>query len=335
MSPSRRTTHAPVALFCYKRLTHLAAVIDALERCAGFESSPLYVFCDGPRTRDDAPKVEAVRRYVRARLGERAEIVAEEKNRGLASSIISGVGALCGRHGAAIVLEDDLVLQPAALSWMNGCLQAYRDRDDVAHVSAYQYRVPELAHSPRGTFQRFTSSWGWATWERAWSQFDFKATGWEAVLQDRNVRRAFDHDANFPSSDMLVEQMQGAIDSWVIRWGWTCFNKGYVSVMPPRSLVRNIGFDATATHNSLGWLKRYVAAERPLLWSEPEPPGLPLRPGVDPSEERAFRRALRQTHALRNHRIKQVAATLTGGALSLRARAAPASPARPRTPSTS
>lgn len=104
--------------------------------------------------------------------------------------------------------------------------------------------------------------------------------------------------------------MSGKLDSWGIRWSWSVFRNNGLTLMPPRSLVRNIGFDGTATHNSLGPLKRFVTAPAPFLWEGSEPPRLPDQVVVDPEAEAAFRRALRGTHALRNHRIKRVLARI-------------------------
>lgn len=146
-------------------------------------------------------------------------------------------------------------------------------------ISAYQYRSPFLARRDIGGFQHFATTWGWATWARAWSKFDASARGWEAVREDPAVREAFDAGGVYPFSDMLEKQMSGKLDSWGIRWSWSVFRNNGLTLMPPRSLVRNIGFDGTATHNSLGPLKRFVAAPAPFLWEGSEPPRLPGRAG--------------------------------------------------------
>ena len=36
-------------------------------------------------------------------------------------------------------------------------------------------------------FLPFTTSWGWATWKRAWDLFDIYAIGWQELLKDRKL----------------------------------------------------------------------------------------------------------------------------------------------------
>lgn len=306
------TSHAlaPIAIFSFRRPRHLAATLEALQRCPEFSASDVIAYSDGPRGPSDSDDVAEVRRLLRARKTPNMTIVERPNNVGLANSIIEAVTEITQRAGRVIVIEDDLILQPAALAWLNRGLDAYEAAEDVMQISAYQYRSPFLARRETGSFQHFATTWGWATWARAWANFDASASGWRAVRDDPSVRRAFDSDGVYPFSDMLEKQMSGKLDSWGIRWSWSVFRNNGLTLMPPRSLVRNIGFDGTATHNSLGPLKRFVTAPAPFLWQGSEPPRLPDRVVVDPEAEAAFHRALRGTHALRNHRIKRVLARI-------------------------
>ncbi len=297
---------APIALFVYRRDRHLARTLDALEACDGFGASRLFVFSDGPKKPEQAAEIEAVRALVRGRNLLNLTLIEAETNQGLARSIIAGVGRLCRDYGRTIVLEDDLILHPAALLWFNAALDRFADDEAVVQVAAYQFRVPEFARREGGMFLRFVNSWGWATWDRAWRGFDPDAAGWEAVETDPKVRRAFDCDDSYPMADMLTAQMRGKLDSWAIRWRWSTFKSGGLTLFPPRSMVSNIGFDETATHNSLGALKRWAAPPPPFEWDRAEPPTLPQRAVVAEPDERAFNRGLRATGAMRNARIKAV-----------------------------
>jgi hypothetical protein len=209
-----------------------------------------------------------------------------------------------------IVIEDDLVVEPATLAWLNLGLDAYADDERVLQVSAYQYRTPEFEHRDRGMFQRFATTWGWATWRRAWRHFDAAAADWRGVAGPGPLRRAFDAGGAYPFSDMLVRQMTGKLDSWGIRWSWAVHRRDGLTLMPPRSLVTNEGFGAAATHNSLGALKRFAMGRAPARWQSANPPGLPLAVEVSPDDEAAFRRGLRRTGAMRNAQVKKLLARL-------------------------
>lgn len=301
---------APVALFCFKRARHLNATLDALERCPEFASSKIYVYADGPRDASDEKGVSEVRQLLSARKRPNMQIFEKPTNFGLANSIIAAVSSITAEHGRVIVVEDDLILQPSALSWLNAGLDAYSDHDQVMQISAYQYRVPEFLHSTVGNFQRFATTWGWATWDRAWRKFDPLASDWRSVCDDLEVKSAFDAGDVYPFSDMLHKQMTGKIDSWGIRWSWAVFRNSGLTLMPPRSLVKNTGLDGSGTHNTLGPLKRFASAPPPFQWQGAIPPELPATVTLSTASELAFRRALKNTNAMRNHKIKKMLAKL-------------------------
>ncbi len=301
---------APIAIFAFRRARHLSETLDALEKCPEFHSSEVIVYSDGPRNRADEQDVLEVRQMLEARRTPNMSIVARERNNGLANSIIGAVSELTERHGRVIVIEDDIVLQPSGLTWLNRGLREFEAHDRAMQISAYQYRIPEFEGRTTGTFQRFATTWGWATWRRAWSRFDASAKNWELVNFDPAVRHAFDAEGVYPFSDMLLKQMSGKIDSWGIRWSWSVFRNQGLTLMPPKSLVTNTGLDGSGTHNTLGPLKRFVTAPKPYAWTADHAPGFPDAVEVVENEERAFRRALKNTHALRNHNIKKALAAL-------------------------
>ena len=249
------TGYAPIALFIYRRTTALSRVLDALERCPEFPASKVFVFSDGARDARGAADVEKVRAMLRARLRPNMTLIESEINLGLAASVIAGVSRLCDEFGRAIVLEDDLIVAPEALTWLNASLDRFADNPNVWQVNLYQWDVPEFANRREGMFLHLTSSWGWATWKRAWDRFDRSAPGWRAVVEDPAVRKGFNIDGAYPYSEMLERALRGTVDSWAVRFWWSVFRAQGVCVFPPRSLITNIGFDAKATNFRYGFIR--------------------------------------------------------------------------------
>jgi hypothetical protein len=244
---------APVALFVYRRLDLLSRVLDSLEACPEFAASKVFIFSDGPKPSTAAAVCE-VRAHLRSRLRPNMQLIEAEKNKGLARSIIDGVTRLCDEFGRVIVLEDDLLVSPALLTWLNAALNACANDPRVMQVSGYMYNVPALRGRSEGLFLPITESWGWATWKRAWAQFDPDAKGWDHLLTDPQMRYRFDLGDVYPYTRMLDRQMRGMIDSWAVRWYWSMFRAGGLTLYPPATLVANEGADALATHAS--WKSR-------------------------------------------------------------------------------
>jgi hypothetical protein len=235
----------------YKRPEHARRVIASLRACDGVQSCPIYVFADGPRTNAERPAVHATRAVARELLGDSAVFVEEERNRGLANSIIAGATELCDRYGAVIVIEDDLVLAPSFLRFLNEGLIHYRDEPRVMQISGHMFDVPSLTLQREALLLPMTTSWGWATWKRAWDLFDPSATGWRERLADEGEAKRFNLSGSYDYRRTLERQMSGDIDSWAIRWYYSVFTHDGLVLFPPRTLVSNKGFDGSGTHDRL------------------------------------------------------------------------------------
>jgi hypothetical protein len=257
-------TLSPIVVFAYRRPDHLRNMLISLMRCDGFNESPVIVYCDGPRDANDVDSVMATRELARTMLGEHAVYHFSDVNLGLDRSVIAGVTEVVDRHGRVIVVEDDLDLSPSFLTFMNHALDRYAYDERVFQISGYMFDVPELKNTTSALFLPFTSSWGWATWKRAWDQFDPLASGWEALRTEKTLRQHFNLDGACDYTTMLERAMtKSSQGPWDVRWYWTVFKAKGLVLFPPISLVSNTGFDGSGTHGR-GSLRRFSQA-RPTL----------------------------------------------------------------------
>ena len=158
---------SPILLFVYNRLTHTQRCVEALLKNPLASESELFIYSD--EAKDDTQKetVNEVRKYIHTVNGfKNITIIERNENWGLARSIIDGVSTQVNRYGKVIVLEDDLVVAPHFLQFMNDALEAYKDEPKVGHIQACDFtQDPTL---PDTFLIKWTGSWGWGTWDRAW-----------------------------------------------------------------------------------------------------------------------------------------------------------------------
>jgi Glycosyltransferase like family 2 len=249
-------TFAPIAVFAYNRPKHLQATVQSLSRCPEWRRSRVFFYSDGPREHCDEAAVKQVRAVASSLDHSHTEIVARESNLGLAKSIIRGVSELCERFGRVIVVEDDLLVAENFLSYLNQALDVYAQRRDVYQVSAHMFEVPEFAERRSTILLPMITTWGWATWRRAWQEFQVDAHGWDRLKSDRARRWRFNLGNHYDYYSMLKQQMSGKRDSWGVRWYWTVFAADGLSCFPPRNLVLNSGMDGSGTHGR-GALRRF------------------------------------------------------------------------------
>src|ERR1700742_902404 len=123
---------APIALFVYNRPDHTRRTLSYLQKNELASESRLFVFCDGPKTDADKPKVDELRQLLKGVEGFRSVKVIESKeNKGLANSIIAGVTQLVNEYGKVVVFEDDLLSSVYTLQYFNEALNRYANEEKV------------------------------------------------------------------------------------------------------------------------------------------------------------------------------------------------------------
>ena len=245
--------YAPVLLFVYNRPAHVRRTVEALRANLLAAESDLYVYSDAAKDESSLEAVREVRAYVRHIDDFRSVTVVERpQNWGLARNIIDGVTTHVNRAGRVIVLEDDLVTAPYFLTFMNDALEAYKDEPRVGHIQACDFtQDPSL---PDTFLIRWTGSWGWGTWARAWKHFNPDGRALLDELLARKLDRTFDFDGTYGYTRMLRRQIEGKNNSWAIRWNASLFLRGILSLNVGRSLVQNEGFDGSGTNCGGGGL---------------------------------------------------------------------------------
>ncbi len=241
---------APIILFVYNRPCHTCQVVEALQKNILAKESKLIIYSDGFKSDKDKKEVESVRKYIRTISGfVDVEIIEKTKNFGLAKSIIEGVTEVINRYGKVIVLEDDLVVSPFFLDYMNSALQIYESEDKVASIHGYIFPVKHQL--PETFFLRGADCWGWGTWKRAWNFFEKDSNKLLKEIKKRKLTSQFDFGGGYPFLQMLKMQTRGLVDSWAIQWYASTFLKEMLTLYPGRSLVKNIGIDGSGRHGGV------------------------------------------------------------------------------------
>ncbi len=170
--------YAPIVLFTFNRPEHLKLALNALSQNAEFHSSPFFIFCDGPRSAVDRLGIDKTRMIANQWPHPNKKVIESDVNLGLATSVISGLNQILETYDVVIVLEDDLVVDETFLNYLNRALKKYKNNRQVMQISAYMFPIPEFLERSEALFLPNISSWGWATWRRAWSFFDKNAVKW-------------------------------------------------------------------------------------------------------------------------------------------------------------
>lgn len=251
---------APVLIFAYNRPAHFSRLIDSLKQCDGIENHNIYIFIDGPKTHSDIPKIQEVKSIanyflsyhnslpLRGGSGRGREVREGLQNKGLAQSVISGVTEIINKYGKAIILEDDLILHPQFLNYMDQGLDKFMEDKRILSICGYGLKIRKPKDYKGDIYlARRSSSWGWGTWADRWNEVDWEVKDFEELKNSRKLQRRF----KLGGSDMygmLKGYMEGKNNSWAIRFCYHQFKKEMYSIHPFKSLVQNEGYGEEASN---------------------------------------------------------------------------------------
>ncbi|TAE46945.1 MAG: sugar transferase [Cytophagales bacterium] len=228
---------APVVIFAYHRVFHFQKTLEALEKNDLANQSMVYIFLD------KSDKNIAIKNIINNKKWsfKTLELIEREKNIGLADNIIDGVTKIIQKYKKIIVLEDDLLTSPYFLTYMNDALVFYADNPKIMHISGYTYPL-NIAIKEDTFFYNVPSSWGWATWERAWNYFEEDIEKrWKSLSKQQQFH--FDIEGSNVYLSQIEMNLNNQRKTWAVRWYLSIFlANGYV-LYPKVSLVQNIGFD--------------------------------------------------------------------------------------------
>ena len=298
-------TLAPILLFVYNRPLHVRRSIESLLANELAKDSELYIFSDAAKDETAQPNVNEVRQFIQSIKGfKEIHYVERTENWGLARNIIDGVTTLVNQYGRVIVLEDDLIVAPYFLQFMNDALETYKDEDNVCHIQACDFTKDPFL--PDTFLIKWTGSWGWATWKRAWTLFNPNGQELLDELIRRKLTYRFDFNGKYGYTRMLRNQIKGKNNSWAIRWNASLFLADKLSLNVGKSLIQNEGFDGSGTNCGSGNL--YDSD----LWTKPLPV-VKIQPIVENEAARqAFSNYYARTNSFFAKAIRRIKRTLKG-----------------------
>lgn len=244
---------APIIIFVYNRADHFVETYNALSACKEAKDSELFIFSDGAKNDAGKNKVNEVRTAVRAikDSGDFKSVTVTESpvNKGLAASVIAGVTDVLDKYGRAIIVEDDCVVSPYFLKYINNALDYYQNSKNIGCLSGYTPMLELPDDYTKDIFTAYRScSCTWATWKECWEGVD-----WEL----KNIKDFYNSPKlisrlNSNGSDRFIRlyrQTKGNGSSWSVRFGAHLVKNNLLTVYPRYSYITNIGCDESGVHS--------------------------------------------------------------------------------------
>jgi hypothetical protein len=261
--------NTPIVLSVFNRPDTTERVFQAIARA---QPRQLFVFADGPRTREEAALCEQARR-VTEQVDWNCEVSYDFSavNVGARRRYSSGVDWAFSHVDEAIVLDDDCLPDDTFFPFCEAMLERYRDDPRVMMVCGTNYLERWKAEHQSYHFSYFGSVWGWATWKRAWRFYDVDMAAWgDAEVRER-IRVMLDDERIFEVQERRFERLhrdKSDRHSWDLPWSLARLAQGGLTLVPALNLVTNLG-------NAEG---RGLPPEHPLARTAVAPLEPPYRP---------------------------------------------------------
>lgn len=239
---------APIVLFVFDRPELTKKTLESLANNSLLKESTLYIFADGPKENADSDRLSRIN-DVHSIINSfdasgKCYVEISKDNKGLKRSILDGVTKVIAEHQKAIILEDDLILSPIFLEYMNKALNIYEESEKVYCINGHNFGNGE--GFPETFFHQVPHSWGWATWKSKWDQLRLDTQKlYNEILPFKN---RFNLDNNYDFFRQLKANYDGSLNTWAIYWYSTIFLNNGICLTPGKTLVQNIGFGENATN---------------------------------------------------------------------------------------
>lgn len=302
---------APVALFVFNRPDLTAKVFEVLR---AVQPPVLFVSADGPRADhpDDARLCRETREVVRSvdwPCDVRWNLL--EQNLGCGPAMSQGISWVFENVDRAIILEDDCIPDETFFPFCDELLELYKDDSRVLQIAGSNLNAPAEAFAGSSySFASYPLVWGWATWRRAWSHYDFRMGSWPA-FRDSGMLAGL-HVSSRRRAQLRREwnHIHAGNGTWDHQWQYTVMSHHGLSIYPSTNLISNLGFRADATQTTLAGSVSALpvqAIDLPLV----HPPIVAHNPRLEKFLDREVLRAIGLAvtilrKVLRSHRARRV-----------------------------
>lgn len=238
----------PVLFLIFNRPDTTKRVFQAIRQA---KPTNLYVAADGPRPgkQDDQKKCLEARNVIES-VDWPCEVktLYRNQNLGCRLAVSSAISWFFDEVEEGIVLEDDCLPHPDFFDFCTLMLATYRKDPRVMHISGDNFQFGRKRGNGSYYFSGIAHIWGWATWRRAWKQYDVDMKDYPHLLKTPNRSTFFLNKESEKYWLFYFDRVYRKAGTWDYQWTYAVMKNRGFCIMPNVNLISNIGFGNQATH---------------------------------------------------------------------------------------
>lgn len=212
----------------------------------------LYVAGDGPREERDGEeqKVRKVREIV-DQVDWECDVkqLFREKNLGCKNAVSEAITWFFENEEQGIILEDDCLPDQSFFWFCEELLLRYSDNNKVFAITGDNFQKDNKRGAASYYFSKYNHVWGWASWRRAWQNFQIDMSFWPKWRDSSSWKSLHPDPAERRYWKKVFDKVyRNEIDTWDYQWTASVWYKRGLTATPNFNLISNIGFGTDATH---------------------------------------------------------------------------------------
>ncbi len=247
-----KVIEAPVLLIVFNRPDTTTKVFEAI-RIA--RPKKLYVSADAPRQGNINDEVSCKEtRAIVQNVDWDCDVHYQfhDVNLGCGPGPATAISWIFEHENRAIILEDDCVPAISFFQYCNELLEKYKEDNRIWLISGNNYNEERKVEDFSYFISRYGHSWGWATWKRAWNEFDITMSKFPKFIVQNQIFNSFPDKKQaeffFKIYNRIYSDKNNLSHIWDFQFGFSLVSNGALCIVPSKNLVTNIGF--VGTHSS-------------------------------------------------------------------------------------
>lgn len=244
--------NTPILLITFNRPNHTRRVWEVIKKQ---RPKRVYVFQDGARagSAEDDQKCAEVRKIFAEPIDWNCELKTyySESNLGCGKGPVTGISWFFENVEAGLIFEDDAVPHSDFFEYAAQLLDRYHNNTDIRAIGSMKIDDMKYGYSSYYFSRMNRSLCAWATWKRAWNDFDYYLDNVSIKDLGKALRKYCASSKeilywNERLQEIHLDRLNES--SWDIQFLISIWLNEGMGICPNVNLSSNIGFDAEGTH---------------------------------------------------------------------------------------
>ncbi|OHD05124.1 MAG: hypothetical protein A2086_04730 [Spirochaetes bacterium GWD1_27_9] len=239
----------PILFLIFNRPDTTQVVFNEIKK---IQPKYLYVAADGHRSHKEGEKEKCDQtRDIVKQVDWDCEIktLFRDKNLGCKLAVSGAITWFFENVTEGIILEDDCVPNQSFFTFCKVLLEYYRNDTRVMQIGGVNFQDGISRSDGTYFFSRKNHIWGWASWRRAWQNYDVNLKTFPKFREQNQIANIFRNKRMQENTMSKLQQVyDNKIDTWDFQWEYTVLSQNGLVILPNVNMVSNIGFREDATH---------------------------------------------------------------------------------------